>query len=377
MRILFCNFHEAHGGGQDTYLLSLINTLRANHTVSLACPPSSNLALTLKKEIPCFGINFKAIFRFRHWGQLLKQLPAFKRWIEAQNVDIIHVNGSADHRTVLLLYPFLKHRPKLVLTKHNALRIKWGALLRMRYATDAIIAVSQSTQEHLRQAGVKRSLIHTIPNGIDIDFYKPISPKQKSTLRQRYGLNDDDFIFVSNAGTAECKNWPSLITALAALPAESKRKIKIILSGKRPSVQEQAQADQQFGLNHHVIFTGLLADTRDWMTLGDVGFVLSNTQETISFACREMMAMGLPVIVSNYGGLPENITPHRDGWIVPVNNIPALTHCIQSLLTHADLKTLAQHAREKAVNEFNKITFIDATLTLYQNLVNHSPPPDH
>ena len=366
MRILFCNFHEAHGGGQDTYLLSLIKTLQLNHYVALACPPYSRLYLTLKEAIPCFAINYKAIFR--QW-RLLKQLRTFKQWVEKQNFDIIHVNGSADHRAVLLIYPFLKHKPKLVLTKHNALRIKWGALMRMRYFTDAIIAVSQSTQQHLLQAGIKSSLIRTIPNGLDTDFYKPISLAQKLALRQQHGLHDDDFIFVSNAGTAECKNWPSLIAAIAALPSELKKNVKVIIAGKLPSEQAQVQAVHEFGLRHQVIFTGLLADTREWMTLGDVGFVLSNEQETISFACREMMAMGLPVIVSNYGGLPENISPDVDGWIVPVNDIAALTHRLTSVLTQKTLTQMGQQAREKAVKNFDKNTFIDATCALYHDLL--------
>ncbi|MES2142671.1 MAG: glycosyltransferase family 4 protein [Pseudomonadota bacterium] len=368
MRILFCNFHEGHGGGQDTYLLSLIQALQTKHDVALACPLSSRLYLTLRKEIPCFGINYKAIFR--KWT-FFKHLRKFKQWLEKQNFDIVHVNGSADHRAVLLVYPFLKNRPKLILTKHNALRIKWGALLRMRYFTDAIIAVSQSTEQHLLQAGVKKSLIRTIANGIDTDFFKPISRQQKQRLRQQHGLNADDFIFVSNAGTAECKNWPSLIAAIAALPSDLKNKIKVIIAGKLPSQQEQVQHVKKFGLSCQVIFPGLLADTRDSMTLGDIGFVLSNAEETISFACREMMAMGLPVIVSNYGGLPENITDNIDGWIVPVNDIPVLTHCLISILKKKDLTPMRQYAREKAVKNFDKNLFINATLKLYQNIISY------
>jgi L-malate glycosyltransferase len=370
MRILFCNFHEGHGGGQDTYLLSLIKALKTKHRVAIACPSSARLYSALESEIACFAINYKAIFRHGCLG--FKQLPTFKRWIAKHNFDIIHVNGSAEHRTLLLIYPFLKHRPKLILTKHNALRIKWGALLRMQHFTDAIIAVSQSTRLHLGQAGVNASLIRTIPNGIDTEFYQPISNKQKISLRQQYHLNSDDFIFVSNAGTAECKNWPMLLAAIAALPCALKSKIKVIIAGKQPK-QEQLKIVNKLSLGEHVMFTGLLTDTRAWMTLGDVGFVLSNTQETISFACREMMAMGLPVIVSNYGGLPENISADRDGWIVPTNNISALTRCLITILTQANLAQMAKRAREKAVKNFDKQSFIDATLTLYQDLINSSP----
>ncbi|BBB15451.1 putative glycosyl transferase [Candidatus Rickettsiella viridis] len=367
MRLLFCNFHEANGGGQDSYLLSLIKTLQAHHSVALACPPSSRLYLTLQQKVPCFAINYKALFR--QGRSLFKQLYAFKQWVEKQAIDIIHVNGSADHRAVLLIYPFLKHRPKLVLTKHNALRIKWGAWLRMRYFTDAIIAVSQSTEQHLLQAGIPLALIQTIPNGIDTHFYQPISTEQKKQLRQQHGLSMDDFILVSSAGTADCKNWPSLIAAIAALPAKLKNKINVIIAGKTP-LPQQMQAIHPFNLNAQIIFTGLLADTRQWMRLGDVGFVLSNAEETISFACREMMAMGLPVIVSNYGGLPENVTDEVDGWIVPVNDIPALTQCLVRLLKQTDLTPIAQHARERAVKHFDKAVFIQSTLKLYQRLIN-------
>lgn len=367
MRILFCNFHETHGGGQDTYLLSLIQTLQAKHSIALACPPSSRLYLTLREEIPCFGINYKAIFR--QWT-FFKQLRKFKTWVEKQAFDIIHVNGSADHRAVLFIYPFLKHRPKLILTKHNAIRIKWGAFLRMRYFTDAIIAVSQSTERHLVQAGIKKSLIQTITNGIDTHFFKPISPQQKQQLRQQYNLQADDFVLVSNAGTAACKNWPSLIAAIAALPPKLKTKIKVIIAGQLPSQKTKAHAVKKFNLKQ-VIFPGLLSDTREWMVMGDIGFVLSNTQETISFACREMMAMGLPVIVSSYGGLPENISNHVDGWIVPVNDIPALTQCLIDILQKkpSSLLQMGQHARTKAVKSFDKNLFIDATLELYQSLL--------
>lgn len=374
MNLLFCNFHEANGGGQDTYLLSLIKTLQAHHSVALACPPSSRLYLTRQQEVPCFAINYKALFR--QWGSLFRQLYAFKQWLEKQAFDIIHVNGSADHRAVLLIYPFLKHRPKLVLTKHNALRIKWGAWLRMRYFTDAIIAVSQSTEQHLLQAGIPPALIQTIPNGIDTHFYKPISTEQKKQLRQQHGLSMDDFILVSSAGTADCKNWPSLIAAMAALPAELKNKLKVIIAGKTP-LPQQMQAIHPFNLNAQIIFTGLLSDTREWMWLGDVGFVLSNAEEAISFACREMMAMGLPVIISNYGGLPENITNEVDGWIVPVNDIPALTQCLVRLLKQIDLTSIAQHAREKAIKNFDKDIFIQTTLKLYQDLINMPLPPPH
>lgn len=233
MRILFCNFHTGYGGGHDTYISSLVDALQTDHDIALACPVSSQLHLSLKLTIPCFDINYKTIFK--NWSGLFKQLRRFKQWIEKYRFDIIHVNGSACHRTILLLYPFLTYKPKLILTKHNALAIKWGAKMRMRYCTDAIIAVSHYTQKQLLQAGVTTKSIKLIPNGIDTDFYHPITSEQKQVLRREYNLSDNDFVFVSNAGTAHYKNWPYLIAAVEKLPAELKSRIKIIVAGSYPS----------------------------------------------------------------------------------------------------------------------------------------------
>ena len=76
------------------------------------------------------------------------------------------------------------------------------------------------------------------------------------------------------------------------------------------------------------IFSGLVEDVRPYVAIADVGFVLSYKVETISYACREMMSMGKPVIVSNFSGLPENIDNGINGWIVDAQNIRELRNKI-------------------------------------------------
>lgn len=118
MRILFCNFHTGYAGGHNTYILNLVEGLLAqkNHTISVACPASSQLYLGLTSTIARFAIDYHRILK-KWWGNF-KQLYLFKQWIVQNNFDIIHLNGSACHRVILLVYPFLKHKPKLIFTKH-------------------------------------------------------------------------------------------------------------------------------------------------------------------------------------------------------------------------------------------------------------------
>ncbi|WZB74320.1 glycosyltransferase [Achromobacter insuavis] len=85
----------------------------------------------------------------------------------------------------------------------------------------------------------------------------------------------------------------------------------------------------------------------------DVGFVLSSRLETISFACREMMAAGKPVIVSDTGGLAENVTEGGNGWIVPVSAPPRVAETLAEILENRILLDwMAAAARRRAVRDF-------------------------
>ena len=89
----------------------------------------------------------------------------------------------------------------------------------------------------------------------------------------------------------------------------------VLIAGEPPD-EDQLRCVESLGMQDRVIFVGLLGMcARSWRRW--TCFVLSSRLETISFACREMMAMGLPVVVSDVGGLPENVEDGVDGWVVP------------------------------------------------------------
>src|SRR5690606_42081307 len=102
----------------------------------------------------------------------------------------------------------------------------------------------------------------------------------------------------------------------------------------------------------------------------DLGFVLSYRVETISFACREMMSMGKPVVVTRHAGLPENIDQGRDGWVVPVRDPDALSRLLQRILDgEFPLADMGRHAREKSEREFGLAPFVEGTAEVYHRLV--------
>jgi glycosyltransferase involved in cell wall biosynthesis len=122
-------------------------------------------------------------------------------------------------------------------------------------------------------------------------------------------------------------------------------------------------------LNDHagqVSFPGLIDDVRPLLAACDIGYVLSY-QEALSFACRELMALGLPVLVTRVGGLPENLTDQREGWIVPPRSPELIKNVLQKILLQPEqLPQMGAQARRRAEREFGLTDFVKATLAIYQ-----------
>jgi len=156
-----------------------------------------------------------------------------------------------------------------------------------------------------------------------------------------------------------------LIEAIATLDDDAKRQVRLLLCGKPLSPAQSARLEA-LGLRDHVRHLGMLDDVRPMIAAIDAGFVLSYAVETISFACREMMAMGKPVLISDYAGLPENIEPGLDGWIVPVRDRSAIAQTVAGMLEDPTrLADMGRHAAAHAEREFGLELFVSNTEAAY------------
>lgn len=147
MKLLLTNFHDGDGGGHTTYLLALAARLAAAHEVHVAAPATSRLLQEAQRlpgvhaHVQSFPNGLGALGELRHARARLHAL------IARTGVDVVHVNGSADHRLVLSAVRGLARRPRVVLTKHNSKAMTGlGHWWRAR-RTDAVIAVSRHTLE--------------------------------------------------------------------------------------------------------------------------------------------------------------------------------------------------------------------------------------
>src|SRR5438445_13020840 len=137
MRVLFSNFHRGNGGGHDTYVTSLLTGLGSQNEVTVAAPLSSRL---YRLAGALAGVRREAVeYSPRGFG-CLRAFWTLWRLLNLTRFDIVHVNGSADHKLIMLVRLMSLCRPRIVYTKHNDHRNRsFGNWLRARLGTDHTI----------------------------------------------------------------------------------------------------------------------------------------------------------------------------------------------------------------------------------------------
>ena len=370
MRSLYtANFHGNDGGGITTYIVNLARALAGRHEVVVAAPERTRL-YQAARQIP--GVEVVALEFRNSLKSMLSAGSKLRQMISGRGFDVVHVNGSADHRIVMLAAAGLgKKRPAIVYTRHHDLPTR-GLMqtLKARCATDVVICISTYMRDILAKTSFGHCSLQVVGHGLDLDWYSPASTEATAAARRTWlaGAPEDTLLIASNAGTGIFKRWIDMVSAVALLDDASRSKIRILVAGVMPPA-DQLQQVEALGMAQQVIFTGLIEDVRPMVAACDLGFVLSS-RETLSFACREMMAMGKPVLVSRVGGLPENITDGVNGWVVPEGAPDQIANILRSVLAdRSQLHTMGAAAHAHSQQFFSLQRFAVDTESVYGDAV--------
>jgi len=98
--------------------------------------------------------------------------------------------------------------------------------------------------------------------------------------------------------------------------------------------------------------------------------VLSSESENAPLTILEAMSCGLPVIASNVGGIPEQITDGENGFLIPLKNPEKIAGA--ALKLSADEKLLAEmgaKARATVLQHFTKDKVLDQYLAVYESVL--------
>jgi glycosyltransferase involved in cell wall biosynthesis len=398
MKILLANKFYYPRGGSDIYMIELEKLLKENgHEVEVF---SMQHPLNLKSGKSGFfpgevDLNKKTLHNLTY--SLLRPFGSkevrrkYKQLLKEFKPDVVHLNNIHSHLSPILAVIAHRHKVPVVWAlhdhkllcprydcmrnnkpcelcfthKYNVVRYRcmknsllasliayaeaifWNKKIVSR-STDTFICPSTFLLNNMIKGGFDKNQLVVLNNFINL---KKITGN--NFVRQNY------YCYVGRLSTE--KGIKTLLKAARELPQHI---LKVIGTGPLENSLKEKYKEK------HIEFLGFSEwnDLKEILGSSKVMVIPSECYENNPLSVIESLCLGTPVIGSNIGGIPELITPGKNGLIFETGNVSDLQNKISQIFQSA-LSFNYSEIEYKARNRFNSGNYYDQLINIYNKLI--------
>jgi glycosyltransferase involved in cell wall biosynthesis len=301
-------------------------------------------------------------------------LAALRRSMIQEPVDIIHAHNpvmAVGARIVAHSLP-RRLRPRVVVTDHNV----WYGYKRVsRWADgltspldDARLTVSEAVRASLPAPIQRRSRV--VVQGIEVDQVRA-QRAGRAEVRAEFGLDGSELVVGTVGNLRLQKAYPDLLAAAREV-VDRLPDVRFVAVGQGPLEAEIRAIHHRLGLGDRFLLVGYRADAVRVMGACDV-FVLASLYEGLGVAIMEALALGLPVVATAVGGVPEVVDHGREGLLVPPGRPRELAAALLTLLTDDERRLRMAEAAAQRGALLSIETAVRRTEAMYHELALAAP----
>lgn len=276
------------------------------------------LARELERRHTVYRLNVKESKTLAFWRQLSQIEP-----------DIVHTIAQPTNHSFVFTYFLSKWWPK-VPTVISALRperyFKQGKLTSFQrrllklMKPNLLLVQSDEAEAQFLEVGCRLS---RLPNGVDLETFKPVTPAQQAELRHKYGLNPTQPVVLHVGHLEPDRN----LMALAALPAAG---IQVVVAGSLYMGTHHSLIEQLEAVGYH-LFKGYQPNIAELYMLANSYVFPPKPGNSLAMplSVLEAMACNLPIVTTRFSGLVETFgegeglkfVDHREPFLPSVQQI--------------------------------------------------------
>ena len=292
-----------------------------------------------------------------------------------ERLDVLHVHYAIPHASVAYLAQEIlksrKIRLPYITTLHGTDITLVGqdpsfepVIFFSLNNSNAITSVSESLRKDTLKTFKIANDVKVIPNFIKIDDYMNY---HTACHRKNYAQpNEKILMHVSNF--RKVKRVEDVLRVFDLVRKEIPSKLILVGDGpERPAIDKLCR---ELNTCNDIISVGKIANPKDILAIGDV-FILPSETESFGLAALEAMAMRMPVISSNTGGIPELNIHGKTGYLSNVGDYKDMAKNTISLLSdEKNLNEFKNRAFEQAKN-FDISIVLPMYEKIYESVINN------
>lgn len=326
--------------------------------IDIAAPP--DLQVPMPKPIYPIAIPDGPA---RGHGEAIRRLGSLVR---AGSYDVVHAHGLRAGIDAGIAARGHAHR---IATVHNLILDGASGKLKTvlyRRAEALVVALNERVLAPSKEIAAQlearaprlRQRIETLHLGAGTPSVPAVSA---AAIRDELGVGPGRTLVVTVARLAPQKALHVLLDALALMDSD----VRLAVVGDGPLAGELRERARKAGIDSRVRWVGYKDDSTSYIAAADV-FVLSSVWEACSLAAQEAMSLGVPVVSTAVGGMPELIADRISGRLSPSGDARALAAAISDVLcSPSDARRYIEAASEHLAHEFSTERMLARLRSIY------------
>jgi glycosyltransferase involved in cell wall biosynthesis len=285
---------------------------------------------------------------------------SFFKIFRSSRPDVVHL-----HNPTPTLYAGPSARlagvPSIVSTRHSLVAPPRNLTMERKYRIaakfcDWIVGICDATTSNIREvrSAPDRKIVRVYNGTLPIVF----PPEPERVPRSRFAL-------LYTGRLEVVKNLGLLIEAFGtALRQSPDLELWIVGDGtQRAQLEQQSDA---LGLEQNIRFWGQQLDVARFFASADA-FIMSSISEGLPMSLLQALSAGLPVIVTDVGGMAEVARLSQAGAVVPLNDADAMAAAIVQMATNPEQRqTFSQHGIAAFSSHFTLAVMVEEYMRLYR-----------
>jgi len=310
-----------------------------------------------------FDTSLRSLRKLRTAARILSQffrvqLPlTWKVWrfIKRESIDIVVLNQDVHFHVPGVLAAKLAGRPCIC---RKAGGIGESRLLKhfLNPFVDLFVSISKATETDQQNTPGTKKLVN-IYEGLDLQRFASLPAK--GAMRESMGILASKKVVAAITRITAGKGLPEFIRMAATVSQRYPKVVFLVVGNEGPDggtlTQELRDLVHSLDLDEYVIFTGWRDDIPAVIQCVDI-FVHCPTTfiEGLARTCLETMALGIPAVVSENGGMPDAVINGVTGFVVPPGDVADMAESVLALLENESrCREFGKRARKRVEQFFD------------------------